>query len=112
MARALSPNGRAHWATKRAHVQDAHWRVKDQVQRQGLQPMRGLVSLRARWTFPSHHRRDPDNLSTGVLKACIDALVRCGVLEDDSADHIRLEPASVTVERGRRALVLELDAAA
>jgi Holliday junction resolvase RusA-like endonuclease len=42
------------------------------------------------FVLPNHRRRDLDNLIAS-MKSGIDALVRCGILKDDSAGHVTLE---------------------
>jgi Holliday junction resolvase RusA-like endonuclease len=108
VARTLSPNGRAHHMARYHAIQAVQIRVALDARMQGLPQMRdGLVVVRPIWTFPITRKHDSDNLSTGVLKACLDALVRGRWLLDDSSEHVRLEPPVIRVERGRRALVLE-----
>ena len=51
------------------------------------EPLRG-VTVRLCYHFRDRRRRDPDNFSGKML---LDGLVRCGVLEDDSFQCIRLE---------------------
>lgn len=108
VARALSPNGRAHWRRK----QDARKIVEANVSAwlviQKIRPMTGRVVLRPRFVFPVHRRRDDDNLATGVMKAVRDVLVAQGILADDSTQHVRQEPVEVVVEKGQRRLEIVL----
>lgn len=110
IARALSPNGRAHWAAKRK----ARLNVVDHVTvaaiRGGLRLMRGQVVLSATFVYPDHRKRDDDNLATGVLKAVRDCLVLGQWLEADDIEHLRQMPVEVRVEKGRRALEITLEA--
>ena len=46
---------------------------------------RAAVTLR--YFFPDKRRRDPDNYSGKMI---LDGLVKAGILQDDSFDHIRL----------------------
>lgn len=108
-ARALSPNGRAHWAVQKAEKEKTQVRVYVAAKRQGLRRIVGMAVLRPHFTFPEHRRRDDDNLATGVMKAVRDGLVRGGYLKDDDTEHVRQMPVQVSVERGRRALVLEIE---
>ena len=50
-------------------------------------PLRG-VTVRITYYFADNRRRDPDNYAP---KFILDGLVRCGILEDDSFQCIRLE---------------------
>jgi len=109
VARSLSPNGRVHWAQAHLARTAVHQRVWVEAFTQQLPKMAGLVTIRPTFTYPQERRRDQDNLCTGVLKAALDGLVRGGWLEDDSHDHVRLEPPVVNVEHGKRSLVLEFE---
>lgn len=105
-ARTLSPNGRTHWAVKKAAKDYVAMLVWAGALSQGLERMRGLVEIQAVWTFPTRGRHDPDNLSTGIFKVVLDTLVRGSWLADDSTNHVRLLPAEVRVVKGQRSLEL------
>lgn len=105
-ARALSPNGRAHWATKRTQTQLVKQVVAVKALAKRLQPMHGMVIIQPRFIYPVVRARDDDNLATGVMKAVRDALVQCRYLEADDTDHVRQLPATPEVQKGRRALIL------
>ena len=107
MARALSPNGRAHWATKRKFTEAVHDFVKLRAFVQQLQPMIGYVVMQPTFIYPVARTRDDDNLSTGVLKAVRDGLVRAGLLMADDMDHLEQKRPIVEVQKRRRALILE-----
>lgn len=47
----------------------------------------GMASIRFIW-LEKDNRRDPDNVSAFGRKVILDALVRCGVLVDDSRKYI------------------------
>jgi len=55
----------------------AHWRNLDHA------------SVSVTFVLPNHRRRDLDNL-IGSMKSGIDAVVRCGILVDDSAGHVTM----------------------
>jgi hypothetical protein len=104
IARILSPNGRAHWATKNAARVGVGMRVFAAVAGRFEAPVRSPVRLLFRYTFPDHRKRDVDNLTTGVTKSVIDSLVRAGVLEADDSEHVTEVKAEAVVEKGRRCL--------
>lgn len=106
-ARALSPNGRVHWAVRKYHVDLVHGTVVIVARAIALPIMRGMVTLQPTFVYPVKRARDDDNLATGVMKAVRDALVRGGWLEADDTEHLRQLPVIVQVERGRRALILD-----
>ncbi len=105
LARALSPNGRAHWATQK--------RAKDlvklltSIQAKDAPRFTGRVILKPVLTYPVARRRDDDN--AGFVKYCRDQLVRDGVLVADDTDHVRQEPVAVRVERGVRRFELTIE---
>lgn len=109
IARALSPNGRVHWAAKRKarlHVVDM---VTAYALKSGLQRMQGHVVMQPVFTYPDHRKRDDDNLATGVMKAARDCLVKGGWLEADDMEHLRQLPPEVRVEKGCRSLEIRLE---
>lgn len=107
-ARALSPNGRAHWATKRMARKAVASEVVIAATQQGLRPVDGPVRLLFRYVFPDRRNRDVDNLTTGVTKAAIDALVRGRWLAADDSEHVTEVKAVAVVERGKRRLEIEI----
>lgn len=108
-ARALSPNGRAHWTTQRAARQEAASRVKVEATVIRLRPVAGPVRLTFRYVFPNQRTRDIDNLTTGVTKACIDALVRGQWLAADDSEHVTAVRAVAVVEKRQRRLEIVIE---
>ena len=89
-----SPNARVHWAVKAKAAKqygttvsyvavDAKNRSKNPAQWQDLDGARVSVTF----MLPNNRRRDLDNLIAS-FKSALDALVRCGILLDDSAGHV------------------------
>lgn len=109
MARALSPNGRAHWTVKRRARLYVAEHIKVYASASRLPRMEGKVTMYPHFTFPNHRSRDDDNLATGVLKAVRDCLVNGGWLEADDMDHLRQMPVEITVERGKRLMSLRFE---
>lgn len=107
LARALSPNGRVHWA-RRAEAKRAVARhIAAAAVLQGIGAVDGPVRVSFRWVFPTNGRHDIDNL-IATSKPIIDALVTAGILEDDDSRHVVAVSADVAVEKGRRALEITL----
>jgi Holliday junction resolvase RusA-like endonuclease len=104
ISRALSPNGRAHWATKKRARAWVATVVDCAAKQQRLRAVDSPVRLLFRYTFPDRRKRDVDNLTTGVTKAAIDALVRSKVLAADDSEHVTEVKAEAVVEKGRRYL--------
>jgi hypothetical protein len=72
--------------------------------------MRGLVMLHMTYVMPNERARDQDNYSgSGVTKAVIDVLVKGQWLDGDDTARLRLAPVEIRVEKGRRALELQLE---
>jgi hypothetical protein len=111
VAMVLSANGRAHHMAKHRAKQSVATFVVLHARKTDLQPMRGLVTLQPVWTFPEKRARDDDNLGTGVMKVCRDALVRDGFLEADDVEHLRQLPPEVHVIKGCRSLELRFEVA-
>ena len=107
--RALSPNGRAHWAVRRQARQNLQERVQAAVAAAGWPRCgAGRVRVQATYRFPVRRQRDPDNL-TALLKAVLDALVRLRVLRGDTTRHCVLLPVAVDDARGPAQLTLVLE---
>ena len=91
------PNARLHWAAKAKAASTwgstVFYQAVDARNRTG-EPAKwkNLDGAKVNVTFvlPNHRRRDLDNLIS-AMKSGIDALVRCGILKDDSAGHVTLE---------------------
>ena len=105
-ARALSPNGRAHWATKRAHTKAVKEVVHVRALILELGQMQGVVEIQPTFIYPVARKRDDDNLATGVLKAVRDGLVEAGYLKADDMEHVIQKRPIVEVRKGTRALIL------
>lgn len=112
VARALSPNGRAHWGVRNKARKGVAALVAGESLWRRIQPMTGPVRVTFRYIRPTRGRVDLDNLSTGVSKACLDALVRQGVLEDDDSRHVVELRVEAVYEKGRRALEIVMEEAA
>lgn len=112
IARALSPNGRTHWAPKAKARKSVETWVTVSAERSRLQPIRVPVRATFRFVRPTRQRIDLDNLSTGVTKAALDALVRGGWLVDDDSTHVVSVTAEVAYEKGQRRLEIRLEPAA
>ena len=111
--RVLSPNGRANPWVRRAAREAILTAVAVTVCQMEPRLARLIPPVVAQpiWTLPEQRVRDGDNLSgSGVLKACLDALVRLGILPDDRHEYLTVLPPIIQVEPGVRRLVIELEA--
>lgn len=109
----LSPNGRGqvHWVRtkERERVMET---VRMTALAQRLRPMREVVRVTFRWVVPDRRARDLDNLAaSGCVKATLDSLVKGEWLVDDSTRYVSEVRTEVVYEKGRRALVVILEAA-
>lgn len=64
-----------------------HWLIKAAIREKPKRPIEKAV-VKITYYFPDRRRRDPDNFSGKML---LDPLVREGILEDDSFQHITLQ---------------------
>lgn len=110
-ARALSPNGRAHWTTRSVARKEVASVVVIEATRSRLRVMWGPVRLLFRYVFPTRSKHDLDNLTTGVTKAAIDALVRGGWITADDSRYVVEVKAEAVYEQGRRALEIVIEEA-
>lgn len=110
-ARTLSPNGRPHWATKQRAQEAVARAVAATARRCDLRPVAGPVRLTLTYVYPDRRQRDIDNLTTGVTKCAIDALVRGRWLAGDDSRTVLSVTAMPVVERGRRALEITIEPA-
>ena len=96
------------------HHQEAkekkHWEqiVWAEVHRQKIKPPQPLSKavVRYRYYFSSKRRHDPDNYAG---KWIMDGLVKSGVLEDDSFDHVKLEIEQGGVDRDNPRVEIEIE---
>lgn len=86
--RATKPWGEATWAHLRNHlIRTGEARGR---------PVTVQVELR----FRKPGRRDPHNYTGTVVKACIDGIVRAGLVPDDTAEYVTvLDPILTVVPR-------------
>lgn len=110
VARALSPNGRTHWAAKKKVRDLVEWIVGNAIFDQRLtdELLGRQVRITYRWIFPDHRRRDIDNHSTGVVKVVQDSFVRLGLIDADDTSCVVGITTEIAVEKGRRALEIEI----
>lgn len=106
LARALSPNGRAHWATKKRARDIIEWIVGQAIFEQRLtdELLGRQVRITYRWVLPDRRRRDLDNHSTGVVKVVQDCLVRLGLIDADDTSCVVGISTEIVYERGARRL--------
>ena len=84
----VTSNTREHWA-ERASCNAAWRKATGQIAGQQLRiPTCERIRVELVYWPPTAHRRDPDNLVTGVLKPIVDGLVDAGVVPDDTAAYV------------------------
>lgn len=106
IARALSPNGRVHWATRKRAREVVECVVGTAIFEQRLSDelLGHRVRITYRWVMPDRRRRDLDNHSTGVVKCVQDCLVRLGVIDADDTSCVTAISTEVVYEKGQRRL--------
>lgn len=110
IARALSPNGRPHWAERnkaKKAVRDAVWAAWV-CRRDELPPMPPPVHVTYRWIVPDRIKRDLDNHSTGTTKAAQDFLVRQKLLPGGDHSTALTSTVEIVYERGQRRFEIEI----
>ena len=104
--RALSPNGRAHWAVKRKAAEP----MKQVAALQGkqLRPISGPATVTVTFIVAQNRRRDGDNWLAS-MKPVMDVLVQTGLFTDDDSRHISYAPVRFEVDKHRAPMtVLEI----
>lgn len=98
--RRLSLNGvrHTHFRTLMQLRDAAKWHLTQAVRPQLVRPRFHRAEVVVEFVYPTHRRRDPDNLA-GLCKPLLDGLVDAGVLEADDVDHVALR-VSAKVEPG------------
>lgn len=111
LARALSPNGRAHWAAKRKAREMVEWVVGIAICEQRLtdELLGERVRITYRWIVPDRRRRDLDNHTTGVVKVVQDCLVRLGMIDADDSSCVVDVATEIMYERGSRRLEVTIE---
>lgn len=94
----LNDQRRAHWQTVRKAKREAEQMVTVCVQAAKI-PATTRAHIGVVWYAPDKRRRDADALSP-FLKATLDALVACGVIEDDN--HRFVPSVSMGIETDHR----------
>lgn len=103
-----------HWAKRKKAKDDATAATLEAVHKAGLAPVRGRVDLVFRPRLGKGvRRRDTSNNSMNA-KLIEDALVKAGVLIDDTETHVRrvtLEPAEIDrkAETGMWIEIIEIE---
>lgn len=80
-----------HYHQRAKYKKEWEQRVLNEISTDMLpfQPYNKAV-VNFRICFGDNRRHDPDNINAGVSKPALDALVKAGVLEDDSIDNVTL----------------------
>ena len=82
------------WPAQWKHSAKKRWykAIADQCDELGVARDLRRVGLHARLVFPTRGRRDPQNYAQALWHWVPDALVNCGVLEDDRDGAIEIGP--------------------
>jgi Holliday junction resolvase RusA-like endonuclease len=86
-----------HWAERNALQFTWDMMVLKLVREESIPPMEA-VSVELTAVYKVRRRRDPDNVMA-TLKVLLDALVKAGVLPDDSMGHVTIEPVKMELDR-------------
>lgn len=101
-----------HWRTRHSYRKRWHNRVRAAVIDEAGIPRNGWPLRRAHIVYTrhsSHHRApDADNLAYS-FKAVQDGLVKCGILDDDTPEHITTEHRWQQCKRGEGFITVEVE---
>lgn len=111
IARALSPNGRAHWAAKKRAKTEVRTALWEALTRARPRPTAPPVLVRYRWVVPDRKKRDLDNHSTGVVKAVQDYLVQEGLFPGGDHSTALTSQVEIVYEKGQRRLEIVIEPA-
>jgi len=103
----LSLNGRYHWARKAALAQGIKSAVFI-IAKSNRVPRMGGAHVTLHWVPKDKRRRDTDN-PIPTLKACIDGLVKAGVVPDDSSEYVSSEVVIDPVDKNNPRLYLSIE---
>lgn len=102
----LSMNDRRHWREhariKSELMEAARWKIRAAR----IRPL-DSCTVYLEWIVPDRIRRDTDN-PTATTKVLVDALVREGVIADDSPEYVRREETLIVYSKGVRALLFHI----
>lgn len=99
---------RAHWSKVREAKGNTEQLVAIAAHNCGLKKIVGPVSVRVVWYAPDARKRDVDSLSV-FAKACLDALKKRKVIEDDNSEivtELHLGPIIIARDNPRLEVVI------
>lgn len=106
--RPLSINeaNRMHWAARRRRLQpwalatEAAYKTATKKERAAVEGKRVKVSVTL--SFPRAGRRDPHNYTSTVVKTIVDALVRAGLVPDDTPEWLETEEPLILLDKSEQ----------
>lgn len=84
----LSLNKRTHWAAEDRIKKDLRWLIRARCHDIGKHDH---IDVWLRWQPKVKRNRDGDN-PIATVKPCVDELVRCGIVPDDTTEHVTHKP--------------------
>ncbi len=106
----LSLNSRMHWRERAAItaslMDGTRWLLRREIMSHDLDRL-DAVTVWLEWIVPDRRARDTDN-PMATTKVLVDALVREGVIADDTPQYVRREETVITYEKGVRRLVFHI----
>ena len=117
-AKELSPNWKpytpgAMWVHKGVRDELSsriYWLTLEAMEKAGITAHPAFERIQITYTFivPTNRRRDGDNW-IARMKPAQDALVKAGVVSDDTHEHVAVMPPRFVVEKGRRETIIEIE---
>ncbi|AYD83953.1 RusA-like resolvase [Gordonia phage Getalong] len=99
-----------HWRKQhqaKNHAETLVWAAARQAR---IPLLTAPQTVRVVWYAPDARRRDSDALGP-MLKASLDALVKCGVLVDDDHRHVTSTSMAIALDRDRPRIELHIEEA-
>lgn len=108
----MTQNGqrRAHWNEVRRAKAETELLFGSALNKAKLTKIEGPITVRAIWYAPDARRRDVDSLSV-LMKSCLDALEKRGVIENDdylTVREVHLGPVIISRDNPRIEIHIEL----
>ncbi len=104
----LNTRDRMHWGAKHRKQQEMNDRVHLELRSQFPRPIPKYTHASVRMTLHSRHVMDTDNLSA-CGKPLHDAIVKAGLLPDDSPKYLEVEKPLFEYDKDRRELEVEIN---
>jgi crossover junction endodeoxyribonuclease RusA len=101
----INEANRMHWAARRRRLDPWHARTFLYAKALEIDTQTEPVNIKLTLTFPRGGRRDPHNYVGTVVKTVVDALVRAGIVPDDTPDWVTVVDPEIRVAKDNLATI-------